>query len=547
MQKISLIVVILSLFFFMTACEGINEPEVVGVLPSPTANLVSLIPPNSAPDLVRGAAVFAENCTRCHGITGAGDGEFVISGQVQNVADFTNPATRAGKTPTDFYVTVTQGRIQNLMPPFSGSLTDEDRWAVANYVYQIAGESIEIAENPVALPVSTEEAATIGTATTETATNPHEALPDSNAELPEGTVLGTFSGTIRQGTADSVLPENLTVTLRMIDFDLSETSLATTINADGSYQFTNVPIVAEKVYLISVEHNEGAFNSDFAFGKPAEPHQTIDLTIYEQTSDPSVIHYEYILSQIDTAPNGTLRVLQLYSVKNTSDRLFVQEDTIGRRVALQIPIPEGATVSEDNDFERYLYDNAHGFLYDSRPPMPNVEHTFHITYTLPEGQTSLVQTLPYAFNGSYEVYTLADEWAVNLDFGTELGTQPVGSREYLGIGGMIELPANSEIGFSLRSTKSFELDPIWTGRILIGLGLGLVLIALASVFIRGRQTAPVTVPPAPNNAAVESLLEQIAVLDEQYHAKSIKKKLYESQRAVLKAQLAQAMQKFEKH
>ncbi|MCA9913092.1 MAG: c-type cytochrome, partial [Anaerolineae bacterium] len=71
----------------VAACDGLaGEPQIVQTLPPITTVPENLDAPVS---LSRGAVIYAENCVRCHGSAGAGNGELVLSGDVQNVPDFT--------------------------------------------------------------------------------------------------------------------------------------------------------------------------------------------------------------------------------------------------------------------------------------------------------------------------------------------------------------------------------------------------------------------------------------------------------------------------
>lgn len=105
--------------------------------------------PASPPDLANGAQLYAQHCTRCHGPNGEGDGELVLSGEVSDPGNFRDPALAAAQLPIDWFDTITEGRIENLMPPWRNALTEQERWDVAMYTYTMhyTAEQIEIGQH----------------------------------------------------------------------------------------------------------------------------------------------------------------------------------------------------------------------------------------------------------------------------------------------------------------------------------------------------------------------------------------------------------------
>lgn len=136
--KQTLLLIVLMLI--VGACTGLaGEPEIVATIPVRATSMPSA--PETFEHVVnleQGALIYAENCVRCHGITGTGNGELVLSGQVQNVPDFTDSTTIAEISLQDWFDTITNGRIENLMPPWKDSLSAQDRWAVALYTYTMS-------------------------------------------------------------------------------------------------------------------------------------------------------------------------------------------------------------------------------------------------------------------------------------------------------------------------------------------------------------------------------------------------------------------------
>jgi high-affinity iron transporter len=97
--------------------------------PIPTAPLV-------APDLSRGARIYATTCAACHGADGHGDGPAGVLLQPRPV-DFTDHTRADQRSVLSLYEAVTHGVPGTAMPAFP-QLNTADRWAAAFYAGSLA-------------------------------------------------------------------------------------------------------------------------------------------------------------------------------------------------------------------------------------------------------------------------------------------------------------------------------------------------------------------------------------------------------------------------
>ncbi|MFN8377745.1 MAG: c-type cytochrome [Anaerolineae bacterium] len=124
------------LALLLASCSGLGgEPAIVSTVPPQPTTAPERGYPAQPPDIASGAAIFAARCTECHGAGGAGDGTRVQSGQIQNIPNFLDPAVPGSQRVSDWYTTITNGRIENLMPPWANALSEQQRWDVAYYTY----------------------------------------------------------------------------------------------------------------------------------------------------------------------------------------------------------------------------------------------------------------------------------------------------------------------------------------------------------------------------------------------------------------------------
>lgn len=87
------------------------------------------VAPRRTPDVARGAKLFSEQCTSCHGATGHGDGP-LAKGMDPPPADFLDRERMGKRSAYGLYNTITLGVQGTPMRAFS-ELSDDDRWALA--------------------------------------------------------------------------------------------------------------------------------------------------------------------------------------------------------------------------------------------------------------------------------------------------------------------------------------------------------------------------------------------------------------------------------
>jgi putative copper export protein/mono/diheme cytochrome c family protein len=96
--------------------------------------------PYAAPSIARGAPLYVENCTVCHGATGRGDGP--LAGKLAiRPADLTEPHLFAHKVGEIFWW-VSDGRDDGVMPGFADKLNPDQRWDLINFVLARAAGSL---------------------------------------------------------------------------------------------------------------------------------------------------------------------------------------------------------------------------------------------------------------------------------------------------------------------------------------------------------------------------------------------------------------------
>src|SRR5262245_3961405 len=124
----------------MTGCSSKPAPNAASLTPPFLETPVAPRPVSDAGLVAKGKAVFDANCTQCHGASGQGDGygaPFLVPPPRDLTAgQFKFRTTASGQLPTDedLFRTISRGANGTGMPPWQYLLTDEERWALVDYV-----------------------------------------------------------------------------------------------------------------------------------------------------------------------------------------------------------------------------------------------------------------------------------------------------------------------------------------------------------------------------------------------------------------------------
>ncbi len=555
--------------------------------------------PETQPDMALGAAIFANNCTRCHGMMGAGDGELVLSGEVSNPGNFTDPAQITGRRPSDYFDIITNGNLETLMPPWVESLAEDERWAVALYTYTLSYSEPHLASGKAIYEtecarchgelglgdgpdVATESIRDIGSLadtsemvflsddnmTTIIAEGAGTAMPAYTDVLtaeeiaavvaytrtlslqePEPRIISTdgqVTGIVTNGTADAGIPGDLVIELHMIDATLNQTTFTTTIDADNRFTFTDVPVDDTAAYFLLTRYQDRNYA-----GQPfplTEAQRTIEqsVIIFEQTSDPTAIEINSVIMQI--IPVGdVLEINQEMIFSNNSDRLFVSDISVGmdRLASLEIPLPVGAIIVPTSAQERYAYDEESFTLYDTRALLPGENHQVAFSYLVPYSGNAIIEfPVRYPADSPFILLVNHDNMTVTGEDIVLVDPEVAPNIEAITYGGNLNLNSGESIQFELLGagpTVTTSEDPTTvTSDTLLPLIIGVII---APIVVIGGLTMfnLLRRDDDENDKAIDDLMRQMAQLDSQHDTGKINHDLYHAKRRELKAQLKELM------
>jgi mono/diheme cytochrome c family protein len=570
MKRIPLV---LLLPIFLTACEFSLAGDIT---PPPATEMAATAPiesPSQVPDPVAGEPIYVTNCAPCHGVGGLGDGEVASQLRFPPTA-IGDPEISSLAIPNSWFGTVTSGRLDASMPPFSGVLTAQQRWDALAYVFSLSqveeqisrgAELFVVHEEPIRaeflqldefefvsdysradlarglnelLPVL-EDSEAVAAYVQAKAFGFAEAMVGSPA-VPSGETA-TFVGRVVDGT-DGILPADLEAVIFGYDHDVLAFSATIPIDAQGNFDFPNVPFVGDWIYFVSVDYLGLSYFSEFISSSEDGTDFGIPITIYETTSDTSELAVEVVQLVFEFSDPGVVRLVERIEITNLGDRA-VTPGADGVPV-LRFSLPANASDLQFEDGElgdRYVA--VEGGFGDLRAVLPGQSgYQILFAYDLPY-RSGLNLQVPLDLP-TRAILALVPEGQIEVEGSAFqlLSTQQIDNTNYaayLAEGGFTPEDA---IDIALRGRHPLGgggLQAVLADdRLTIGLAALTVTVGIAWLWLRRIGGA------MPQTA--EQIMDEIIALDDAYEKANIKQVTYETRRAVLRERLRIIVEKSKK-
>jgi len=491
---------VLTLLTAISACVGLSgEPQIISTrLPAPPPTATPIRPPAvqvgyplTPPDLTHGASIYAEHCAGCHGDTGEGNGPVALNANL-TPGSFLDPISASHQTPYEWFSTITNGRIDALMPPWKDALSEQDRWDVAMYTYTLhtsaedvmtgqslyqdcaechgvlgKGDGPEASKAPSGVKDLTDQSAMV-TLSDESMFKMvtqgfEEVMPsyaDSLSEDERWAVVAyarslslTASGAPAAQADDAVdvagtvtlfgseaLPAGLSVSLRAFDVDTGETvdlgmMMPAPIAADGTYRFEDIARDAAVAYVTVVNYQGYPFASTPMLAESV-PTLTLDIVLYDITNALTDVIATAWVNQI-TAYDGLLEVVTVMQVQNLSDSLMYSSGEFlpdGRPIAFTLPVPEGAILLPPEVSGQMVSTDGRAIV-DTQPLPPRGQKLLTARYSLPYTLgTPLSLPTDLTVGGVVRVLIHPTEMRVESDGLPPLGEEFIGGQFYKSYG-----------------------------------------------------------------------------------------------------------------
>ena len=360
------------------------------------------------------------------------------------------------------------------------------------------------------------------------------ALP---AHAQEGN--GAISGRVQNGTAGGVPVGSLTVTLRhFAGMQLAE-ERQTQTGPDGSFRFDGLPTSPQDAYLVVVRYA----GVDYVSGLVQlhqQPEQTVDLAVYETTTDPSTVRIAS-RSLVIAGASPELRavdIMDILIVENSGDRTYLGDRS---GVVLRIPLPRGAQEIRPQPGFDYGQPRLEDGVLLTTGPLPPGSQTVVLSYTVPYEGTRATLSIGTAMPTS-TLRALVRDGTYRLSSRSliDTGTVEVSGVTYRVL--VIDAPVVGDMHVVQLSglPRTGLLFDLPTGPIIaLAVGLaGLIAAAVLTVIVLRRQR----VGTETGRAAIDERLQLAAELnrlDEARAAGELDETAYQEQRSAVLTRLRQ--------
>ncbi|MEA1978404.1 MAG: c-type cytochrome [Chloroflexota bacterium] len=541
--------------------------------------------PERPPDPNQGEQLYLENCAVCHGPAGLGGG--AMSANLENQPSLLgDPTFASGALPSDWYLTVTQGRMERFMPPFV-NLSDAQRWDVVAYTLSLSVLSDQLEQGAIvfqdtcidchgergealAPAVDLRDAAlftnnslddfykviTQGKGSMpalEGALNESERIAaaayvrtlayseEMEAAEPASDVsTGSVYGSIENGTEGADLPQGLEVTFIAFDGNQLVFEEEIPVDADGMFEVLDLEIVPGRIFGALTEYQGVRYFNTAGHMVEDSLSLVLPLTVFETTTDDSNLVIDRLHLIFDFSIEGVVEVSQLLLMTNTGDRTIAGQDGFND---IRITLPKDFSnlyFADSPELMRFTED-ADGFvMHEAFIPGEAVEVYF--SFTLP-----YERSLDYQQPVDYPVEAIVILKTQGPPSISSEGLSEVGARD---MGGLVmesyrmdPLEKGETLELRLSGRHPAQTGSSSTTNLIVGaVALGLTLIALFFIWrkwSRGQESTveydDETTSEEPRDR--ETLIRAIATLDDRFEAGEITETVYRKRREELKRTL----------
>ena len=512
--------------------------------------------------IAQGKKLYQENCTSCHGQSGKGDGPDVGKLSTQPT-DLTDQSLMAQTSPSSLFQAISSGVAPD-MPEYTSTLDVNERWALTDYLRSLTFALPVASTN--AYPPPTDNA---GTSSSQNAypapqESPQPVVTESseitstNIVSPTAPFYGTVSVQLLNGSGGDA-PSDVPVILYGFDNMQNTYSETLSTGVNGVFTFTNVLMPEGRVFMAGTDYASGTYGSDIATVDPATPELKLQITVFETTTDVSVLTTDRVHIFFDFTDPQNPQIIEVFIISNPSKQAVISSTEGGTVVTF--PLPAGYTNLQFQD----------GALGDRYVEVPE---GFADTMTVKPGvgnyQVIFAFQIPYnrKFDFAQNMFLPTSAEVVMIpDNGIKVVSsqlQDGGTRDFQGSSyhtyNGSSLPAGSALEFTMSGKpKQTGAPTVSTGtsqNLAIGLGIfGLALVVAGLWLFRqsrikaARQKSAEVLETGLAESQLdtmpedeETLMDAIIALDDQYHAGNLPEEAYLERRADLKEKLRKISQ-----
>jgi mono/diheme cytochrome c family protein len=550
------------------------------------------VSPLLPPDPAAGKLIYGQECAACHGENGMSDGP--RSASLPSMPQPLGSLSYSRSVPPSrWFQVITQGRIDKLMPAYSTSLSDRQRWDTVAYLMTLGTTSGQIASGRQIFQQNCQDCHRAESSTVNGQSTPlnipdlfHRSVDDlipimstgSVSIEHEGTNLSdedrldtalylqtlffaretsdgeetetppdisaskgetvTITGHVVNGSGGP-LPAGLAITLTAYEDNIAIFTEQTGVGGAGQYVFDRIPSISSRTFEVSTRYKNSLYTSGLIHAGSLDEIQNSLVTIYEPDTDITQISAKRVHVFFEFPRSDTIRVVQLYVLSNPTNQLITSNTTGG--VVIDYPLPAGAAnlQFQTGTLGQRFIPTRDG-VGDTRgiPPGDGTQVLF--SYDLPyRGDTGFSVTVPVE-SQTVNVLLAAEGVGLKSRQLQEIGEKVIQNSNWR-LFTAANVPAGTDINVQISGKPKVTTpqENEMSNSLAAGIiSLVVVLVLIGTVIFRDvmdrRTRKQETSTPRPEPVDRNAILDAIIALDDQFQAGQIPVNAYRERREELK-------------